>query len=105
MTRRIQPPDCPTTGHPFVDNALRNAWREYRDFLNQHNVTTRSWGMLHVIRATTSTATPAYLPPWHPVFKGSHLPRKTKKAVAKKILAAAFLYNDPTYYTPRSVLL
>ena len=37
MTRRTQPPTHQTTGHPYVDNALRNTWREYRDYLQQHN--------------------------------------------------------------------
>lgn len=72
MTRRLKPPMHPVTGHPHVDNALRNAWRGYRDYL----------------RAM----------PWLP---GGHTqPRKTKKKAVRGFYKTGFIYHAPAYYVP-----
>lgn len=70
MTRRLKPPRHPVTGHPHVDNALRNAWRDYRDYL----------------RAM----------PWLP--GGHYLPRKAKKKALRRFYKAGFRYHAPAYY-------
>lgn len=70
MSRRLRPPKHPVTKHPHVDNALRNAWRDYRDYL----------------RAM----------PWLP---GGHTqPRKTKKRAVRGFYKAGFIYHEPAYY-------
>ena len=101
MTRHIQPPDYPTTGHPYVDNALRNAWREYRDYLQQHNPYGRYVQLYYG----------ASLIPENIFFDRTKLveeppiPRKLKKDLTKKMLAEAFTYYEPDHYTPKGVLL
>lgn len=70
MTRRLKPPRHPVTGHPHVDNALRNAWRDYRGYL----------------RAM----------PWLP---GGHTqPRKAKKKALARFYKTGFIYHEPAYY-------
>lgn len=100
MTRRIQPPDYPTTGHPIVDNALRNAWREYRDYLAKMSVYERYWAIF-----CGGNYAPEYSYFVAPIIEGSRMPRKLKKAFVKQTLDAAFIYFGSDYYTPRSVLL
>ena len=100
MTRRIQPPDHPTTGHPYVDNALRNAWREYRDYLAKMGIYERYWA---TYCGGNSAAEDSYC--IVPIIKGLHVPRKPKKAFIKETLKHSFTYHDPTYYTPKRALL
>lgn len=100
MTRRIQPPTHPITGHPIVDNALRNAWREYRDYLAKMSLYERCWATLY---GGYYAAEDSYF--IAPIIEGSRMPRKLKKAFVKQTLAAAFIYFEPDYYTPRRVLL
>lgn len=76
MSRRIQPPTHQTTGHPYVDNVLRDEWREYRDYLAKMGA-----------------------------YESPHLPRKLKKALVKQKLAAAFFYFELDHYSPKGVLL
>lgn len=72
MSRRLRPPKPPVTGHPVVDNALRNAWRDY-------------WDCLRAM-------------PWLP---GGHAqPRKTKKRAVRAFYKAEFIYHAPAYYVP-----
>lgn len=100
MTRRIQPPIYPTTGHPYVDNALRNAWREYRDYLAKMGAYERYWATFD---GGNYAAEDSFF--IAPIIEGSRMPRKLKKAFAKQTLAAAFLYFELDYYTPKGVLL
>ena len=100
MTRRIQPPTHQTTGHPYVDNALRNFWREYRDYLSKMSVYERYWATFY---GGNYAAEDNYF--IAPIIEGSRMPRKLKKAFAKKTLGAAFLYSVLDHYTPKGVLL
>ena len=100
MTRRIQPPTHPITGHPIVDNALRNAWREYRDYLAKMIVYRKYWATFY---GGNSAAEDNYF--IAPIIEGSRMPRKLKKAFVKQTRAAAFIYFEPEYYTPKGVLL
>lgn len=100
MTHRQQPPNHPTTGHPIVDNALRNAWREYRDYLAKMSVYKRYWATLY---GGDYGPEDSYF--IAPIIEGSRMPRKMKKAFANNILSAAFIYFEPAYYTPKRVLL
>ena len=86
MTRRIQPPDYPTTGHPYVDNALRNAWREYRDYLAKMGAYESHWATFDV--ANYAAEDRLFIAP---SIESTHLPRKLKKAFVKQTLAATFL--------------
>lgn len=101
MTRRIQPPDYPTTGHPFMDNAFRKAWREYRDYLQRRGPHQRYIETHYGPGAVPENIffdTPDFL-------EEPRLPRKLKKAFIRETLKHSFTYYDPAYYTPRSVLL
>ena len=100
MTRRIQPPKHPATGHPYVDNALRNAWREYRSYLAKMGAYERDWVIFY---GGNYAAEDSYF--IAPPTEGSRMPRKLKKAFAKQTLAAAFIYFEPDYYTPKRALL
>ena len=100
MTRRIQPPTHPATGHPYVDNVLRNSWHRYRDYLTKMGAYERDWvifdGGSYACRHSYFIAPPT---------EGSRIPRKLKKALAKQTLATAFIYHEPDHYTPKGVLL
>lgn len=88
------------TGHPIVDNALRNAWREYRDYLAKMSVYERYWAIFGGgILAPEDSYFIA------PIIEGSRMPRKLKKAFVKQTLSAAFIYFEPDYYTPKRALL
>lgn len=100
MTRRIQPPDYPTTGHPFMDNTFRKAWREYRNYLAKMSTYERYWATFYGGNYAAENSYFIAL-----TIEGPRMPRKLKKAFVKQTLAAAFIYNDPTYYTPKRVLL
>lgn len=100
MSTHIQPPKHPITGHPIVDNALRNAWREHRDYLAKMSVHERYWA--------------TFYGDYYPIKKGYFIvpstegpraPRKLKKAFAKQALSPAFTYYEPDYYTPKRLLL
>lgn len=101
MSRRIQPPNNPTTGHPYIDNALRNVWRENRDYLAKMSVYRRYWATFY--GSNYGRHEDSYF--IAPIIEGPRMPRKLKKAFVKQTLAAAFTYLEPDYYTPRSVLL
>ena len=75
MTRRIRPPMHPMTGHPYVDNELRNAWREYRTWLES----------IGPVMATAAVSQGAW-------FWPGNRPRKAKKAARRALWAAAFTY-------------
>ena len=100
MTRRTQPPTHQTTGHPYVDNVLRDEWREYRDYLAKMGAYERDWvifdGGTYAAKDNYFIATPT---------EGSRIPRKLKKALAKQTLSVAFLYSVIDHYTPKGVLL
>ena len=100
MTRLIQPPTHQTTGHPYVDNVLRDEWREYRDYLAKMGAYKRDWvifdGGNYARHRNYSVAPPT---------EGSRIPRKLKKAFVKQTLAATFLYSVLDHYTPKGVLL
>lgn len=108
MTRRIRPPKHPITGNPPVDNSLRAAWREYRDYL-------RDMPPLYAHHAVYQgapdyeTGNPgdwaanAYTPA--PAQLGHRLPRKTKKSLVQNTLTAAFQYHPASYYTPERTIL
>lgn len=100
MTRRIQPPDYPTTGHPYVDNALRNAWREHRDYLVKMSVYDRYWATFY---GNYYPVKKGYF--IVPTVEGPRTPRKLKKAFAKQALSPAFTYYEPDYYTPKRLML
>ena len=100
MSRRIQPPTHPTTGHPVVDNALRNAWREYRDYLAKIGAYERDWVIFYVGNYAVKKG---YF--IAPPTEGSRMPRKLKKTFAKRTLSIAFIYREPDYYTPKRALL
>ena len=100
MARRIQPPNHPTTGHPYVDNAIRNAWREYRDYPAKMGIYERYVATFY---GGNYAAEDNYF--IAPIIEGSRMPRKMKKAFAKRTLSIAFIYREPDYYSPRSVLL
>lgn len=100
MTRRIQPPTHQTTGHPYVDNVLRNDWREHRDYLAKMSVYERYWATFY---GGNYAAEDNYF--IAPIIEGSRMPRKLKKAFVKQTLDTAFIYFEPDYYSPRSVLL
>lgn len=68
MSRRLRPPKPPVTGHPYVDNALRGQWREYREWLEAKDIGR---------------------------FVG--LPRKAKKFSRKNLYRGALLYLKPEY--------
>lgn len=70
MTRRLKPPKHPVTSHPQVDNALRNEWRGYRDYLRGLS--------------------------WLP--GGDTQPRKTKKKALRSFYKTGFIYHEPAYY-------
>lgn len=99
MTRRIQPPKHPVTGHPIVDNALRNAWREYRDYLAKMSIYERYWA---IFCGGEYAAEDQYF--LAPFTEGSRMPRKSKKAFVKETLGGAFIYHNPAYYTPKRAL-
>lgn len=90
MTRRIRPPMHPVTGHPYVDNDLRNEWRDYRDYLRRHPI------------SQVALAFPTD-PTWYgkPVPK----PRKARKRLRRKSYTAAFRYYPASYYTPERIIL
>lgn len=101
MSRRIQPPDYPTTGHPYVDNALRNAWREYRDHLQRCDPCQRYIETHYAPGEFPENIffdTPDFI-------EEPRIPRKLKKGFANNILSAAFIYFEPDYYTPKRALL
>lgn len=94
MTRRLQPPPHPVTGHPYVDNALRNAWREYRNYLRDIDP------MQVLIGSTTSTAWALF-----GLSRPARTPRKKAKHMRKTAYAMHFTYETTTHYTPTEVLL
>lgn len=100
MTRRIQPPTHQTTGHPYVDNVLRDEWREYRDYLTKMGAYESHWATFDV--ANYAAEDRFFIAP---SIESPHLPRKLKKALVKQTLAAAFLYSVLDHYTPKGVLL
>lgn len=100
MTRRIQPPKHPITGHSYVDNALRNFWREYRDYLSKMSVYERYWETFYDDDPATENS---YF--IAPIIEGPRMPRKLKKAFVKQTMDAAFTYYELDYYTPRNLLL
>ena len=100
MTRRIQPPKHPVTGHPFMDNAFRKAWREYRDYLAKMSIYERYWATFY---GGNYAAEDSYF--IAPIIEGSRMPRKLKKAFVKQMMAAEFIYFEPDYCAPRNVLL
>lgn len=79
MTRHLQPPPHPVTGHPPVDNRIRNAWRQYRNYLN------------HPDRAPLA-------------YQHTGYPRKEKKARKLQGFNNLFTYKPTTHYTPRNTL-
>ena len=83
-----------------MDNALRNAWREYRDYLAKMSVYRRYWATLY---GGYCAAEDSYF--IAPIIEGPRMPRKLKKAIVKQTLAAAFTYFEPAYYTPKRALL
>ena len=99
MTRRIQPPKHPTTGHPYVDNALRNAWREYRDYLSKMSIYERYSAIFY---GGNYAAEDSYF--IAPPTEVSRMPRKLKKAFAKQTLTTALIYHEPDHYTPKRAL-
>lgn len=90
MTRRIRPPMHPVTGNPYVDNELRNAWREYRDYLR--------YKPANEISVALSGSFFWY---WKPAPKA----RKPRKRLRKSTYATAFRYHPTTYYTTEKVIL
>lgn len=100
MTRRIQPPPHPTTGHPFVDNSIRDSWREYRALFNGVSPLERYYAISRGMFPNNEL--PRFTPTSLPFER---IPRKMKKKLVKGTLRAAFTYHDPTYYTPKRALL
>ena len=99
MTRRIQPPPHPTTGHPYVDNALRNAWREYRDYLAKMGIYER---YVATYGGGSDTEDSYFIVP---MVRDLRVPRKPKKTFVKETMKYSFSHHDPTYYTPKRALL
>lgn len=100
MTRRIQPPKYPVTGHPYVDNSLRGEWRQYRDYLAKMGAYERYWATFY---GGNYVAENSYF--IAPIIEGSRMPRKLKKTFAKQTLSAAFLYFEFYHYIPKGVFL
>lgn len=90
MTRRIRPPKHPVTGHPYVDNDLRNSWRDYRDYL-------RGKPANQIVLALNGFI----VWDWKPDPKA----RKASKRLRRKSYAAAFQYHPTAYYTPERIIL
>ncbi|WP_237236045.1 hypothetical protein [Rothia nasimurium] len=90
MTRRIRPPKHPVTGHPYVDNEIRNAWRDYRNYLRTKppHHTILAHGDLYGLVMT---------------YRGH--PRKARKIMVKYAWILAFRYHPTAYYTPERTIL
>lgn len=72
MTRRIRPPKHQVTGHPYIDNELRNDWRSLSKRL-------RRQGSTAVLVGATTTTIWKLLDLAQPV----RVPRKKKKRIRK----------------------
>lgn len=93
MSNRLRPPMHPVTGNPPVDNSLRSAWCEYRDYL-------REMSQLYAHYAVYQGALD-----YTPAQRGHRLPRKTKKSLVRNTLTAAFQYHPADHYTPERTIL
>lgn len=91
MSRRIRPPMHPVTGHPYVDNELRNAWRAYRDYL-------RARPANELLLSLTLGANI-----W--LWRSGSKPRKYRKDQRKRAYRGHFRYHPTAYYTPEKVIL
>lgn len=83
MSRRIRPPMHPVTGHPYVDNELRNAWRECRDDMRSRPA--------NVIVFTVDGSF---------VWRWNHLPkaRKPRKRLRRDAYAVALSFYPKEWY-------
>lgn len=90
MTRRIRPPKHPVTGHPYVDNMLRNAWREHRDYL-------RGKPANQIALALNGSIV------WY--WKPDPKARKPRKRLRQWGYTNAFQYHPTAYYTPERIIL
>lgn len=93
MTRRIRPPMHPVTGHPYVDNELRNEWRKYRKYL-RCNPTGKA--------GPASRQSVLY---WYWQPSPAPQPRKARKRLLQSIYTIIFRYSPASHYTPERIIL